>query len=473
MKHFIQPLLILTVFIGLLTACTGKVKRDHPPNILLILTDQQSANDMSCTGNQDLRTPAMDELAASGIRFAMSYCTAPVCSPSKSSMITGKMPHQTGVNYNDMPIRNNIPNMGQIFSHAGYNTYWAGKWHLPESYPLRSGAKDKIIPGFKVLSFYDSTKNWPEWGRGDTTDPYLSGAVVKFIKSYHQNKPFLMVASFCNPHDICYVARKKDAFPGAKEIKNLPPLPDNFEIPHDEPGFVKQKRNLDHYGEEIIYTKKWTRKDWQVYRWNYFRLTERVDREIGKIVNALKEKKLLRNTLIVFTSDHGDGQGAHRWAAKENFYEESTNVPLIISWTGHIPGNITDNENVISGINILPTICDYAGVGDLPSFTGKSLRPLIENKSASWQEYVMVELADDPKDTARYGRMIRTPEFKYAVYSTGENREQFFNLNSDPGEMHNMAGDAMYKAEIENLRKIMKKEFDMTNDKRGNDLMKF
>ncbi len=437
------------------------------PNVLLIFTDQQSFNAMSVAGNQELSTPSMDYLAMHGVMFPESYCTSPVCSPSRSSIITGRMPHETGVNWNGNIPNQNIPNMGQIFTDEGYNTYWAGKWHLPESYPLRSGSKDRSIPGFKVLQFYDTTRNWPEWGLGDTTDSYLSEAVVQFIEGYEESKPFMMAVSFCNPHDICYVPRRPETFSRASEINELPELPENFEIPDMEPEIVGIKRIEGQYGIETTLTRNWTEEDWRAYRYHYFRMTERVDREIGKILQALQKNSMLKNTLIVFTSDHGDGQGAHRWAVKLSFYEEASKVPLIISWQGVIPQNRILEETITSGIDILPTLLDYSGIEPKLSFTGRSLRPTIEQKDQENRHFSITELADDPKDTARIGRMIRTDHFKYCLYSEGQLREQFFDLETDPGEMNNLIGDNTFFDEINKHRQLLSKWMEHTNDKKG------
>ncbi len=157
------------------------------PNIMQVFTDQQTINAMSCSGNAYLETPEIE-----------------------------------------------FPTMGEIFMDAGYRTVWAGKWHLPESYPLRAKSNYHSIPGFELLSFYDSSINYPEWGYGDTTDMYLADAAVSFIANYGDEKPFLLAVSFCNPHDICYVPTKPDRFPIPENMEELPPLPLNFEVVPDD-----------------------------------------------------------------------------------------------------------------------------------------------------------------------------------------------------------------------------------------------
>ncbi len=314
---FISGLTVL----GLLS-CNSSEKKEksdlQKPNILFIFTDQQTINAMSCSGNSSLETPAMDYLAKAGVRFEQSYCTSPVCSPSRSSFITSRMPHETGYDFNLSP-RNTVydiefPNMGEIFSEAGYRTVWGGKWHLPESYPLRGNSTQRTIPGFETLHFYDTTANYPEWGYGDTTDTYLADAVVSFIENYDDEQPFLLSVSFCNPHDVCYIPRKPDRYPIPQNAGELPPLPANFEIISNEPELIQKKRIMDYYGDEILLTREYDDADWQNYIYHYYRMTERVDLEIGRVINALKERALEENTLLslqvimVMVQAHIDGQ---------------------------------------------------------------------------------------------------------------------------------------------------------------------
>ncbi len=420
-------------------------KKKTRPNILFIFTDQQTLRAMSAMGNPYLRTPAMDGLASQGVRFTQSYCTSPVCSPSRSSLITSRMPHETRVIYNDTAPDSSLENMGEIFRKAGYNTVWAGKWHLPESYPQ---VRNTPIPGFKTLSFLKPEKFT---GRGDDTDSPLADAVVKFIKS-NRKEPFLLAVSFHNPHDICSFAANPDAFPAPLNPASMPPLPENFRVSPVEPEFVKDCRERTYYGNEVNLAEDFSPEMWRNYLYQYYRMTERVDREIGKIIMALEAKGLDQNTLIIFTSDHGDGGAAHHWAAKLSFYEESVNVPFIVTWFGKTPANVTDNEHLVSGLDVLPTMLDYAGVDIPEKLEGRSLKTIIEHPDTSWRRTVVSELAPDPNNPARKGRMITDGRFKYCVYSYGERNEQLFDLATDPGEENNLARNAVYRDEKMKLR---------------------
>jgi len=228
-------------------------------------------------------------------------------------------------------------------------------------------------------------------------------------------------------------------YPGNYKI--LPPLPQNHNIQRDEPDFISEKRkNHDEYGVETkLANKEFGGLEWKGYLNAYYRLTEMVDIEIGKVIEALKQNGYWENSLIIFTSDHGDGAAAHKWAAKLSLYEESVKVPMIVAYPGKTPAGVINNNHLISVIDILLTMLDYADIQTETLLQGKSMRPLIEKKTTPARNYLVVELADFKKDISRKGRMVRTGEFKYNIYSTGE--EQLFYIGNDPGETQNLINE--------------------------------
>lgn len=453
---------LLFIILVIISCNSEKLESNKKPNIVLILTDQQNSNMMSAVGNQHLKTPSMDLLAKEGVVFTQAYCTSPVCGPARSSIISGLMPHETGVEWNGQSMKDNILNSGEIFRENGYQTIWAGKWHLPESYPQQDNSKQKNIKGFDLLPWNPKLKRW---FLGTETDPTLTIAVVDYLKNYHQKKPLFLAVSYHNPHDICMYPRKsgwvsetdslleirhygfKHKLPDVigtspSKIANLPPLPQNHEIQQDELDFLSEKRKNHHeYGVETqLASKEFGEIEWRGYLNAYNRLTEMVDAEIGKVIDALKENGYWENTLIIFSSDHGDGAAAHKWAAKLSLYEESSRIPMIMVWPGKIPTGKTNNTHLVSQIDILPTMLDYAGIKTNLSFTGKSLKTIIDDQSVTWRDYLVVELADYKNDPTRKGRLVRTDKYKYNIYSTGE--EQLFDLENDPGEMINLAKES-------------------------------
>ena len=452
MKNTVNKLLISLVTGLLAGGCLSKAepKEEPRPNVLLILTDQHTNDAISYLGNPNLHTPALDRLAREGVYFTESYCTSPVCGPARSSLLTGRMPHETGVVWNSTNIDPAYPTVGQLFERAGYNSVWAGKWHLPEGYPAQSNRDS--VRGFRVLPFESLEASWDT---GEATDAPIADAVVNYLDNYQEEKPFLLAVSLHNPHDICYVPRRPDDYAKADQIEeSLPPLPPNFAVADNEPEFLQEKRRMDHYGEELLLTRDYSKQDWQAYLYHYYRFTEMVDQQIGKILDALRANGLEENTLVVLTSEHGDGGAAHQWAAKLSLYQEAATVPFIIRWKGHLPAGVIDRVQLVSGIDVTPTLCDYAGI-DPADFTGQSLRPVLDNPQATLREQVVVELADDKLDSTRHARMIRNRRYKYNLYNQGSRNEQLFDLWKDPGETQNLAEQATYQAIKNELKEAL------------------
>ncbi len=417
------------------------------PNILFLFTDQQSRFAMSAYGNGFVHTPHMDSLAENGVRFENSYCTAPVCGPSRSSFVTGLMPHQTGVLYNEMGIHDGIPTMGDIFRDSGYHTAWAGKWHLPASYPevrWRQGGpqyiEDATIPGFEYLP----TPKGTQFRLGSQTDTHVTANAIEFLRRRH-DRPFLLGVSLHNPHDVCWTVRER--LGKAPEHVILPPLPSNFAIDPGEPEFITACRKRETYGPEMQFTKDWDENRWRVYLRRYYSLTEEVDREIGQILEALRIQGLEEDTLIVFTSDHGEGMAAHHWVVKLMLWEEVAGVPMIVSWKGVInPG--VNTVHLVSGMDVLPTLCDYAGLSSVPRMTGMSMRPYVETMSKAGRDFIVTQLYPDPAKKEMTARMVRTRRHKYIAFTTGGKKEILFDRDIDPGETRNLAFAAEMRGEV-------------------------
>lgn len=450
--------LIYTVYVS---TSEGKndTHKDDRPNILFIMTDQQHAGMMSCTGNKWLKTPAMDSLAREGVRFERAYCTNPVCVPSRTSMATGVMPGRLGVFDNNSGMKKaTIPNevdknsLGRIIKRAGYDTFYGGKVHM-------CSALDPSKAGYD--EYFSDRRN------------KLPGACIKFMKK-KRDKPFFAVASFINPHDICFAY---SAYTGAGKhnmasvdklyqqavslpMDQLPPLPENYAIPQDEPEAIEAHLSPKAVTPAITMRQKYDEREWRIYRWIYCRLTEQVDKQIGKILDGLKEAGLEEKTMVVCTSDHGNMDGCHRLSSKGLFYEESVRVPLIMMYKGVIPRK-KDKEHLVStGLDILPTLCDYANIKQPPHLLGKSLRGIAEGNAVNeWRLYVASENS--------WGRMIRSKRFKYCIYNSGKNREFLVDLKNDPGEMRNMTNNQRYKKALDEQRQFLKEWIQMSDDTPG------
>ncbi|MBM4149403.1 MAG: DUF4976 domain-containing protein [Lentisphaerae bacterium] len=418
------------------------------PNILLIMTDQQHAGMMSCAGNLYVKTPAMDSLAANGMRFERAYCANPVCMPSRFSMLTGLMPSRIGLEANKsgfhMPAEIVTNGMGNVFRRAGYRAFYNGKYHVTASH--ESMGFEKLVADKRIKG---------------------QSPVVQFLRQ-PQDKPFLLVASFENPHDICFMAinahkqrdrgtvnygdgalgRSLELPPGVTReeffARICPPLPANFEIPEGEPSGAKRiPAAFTQYVRE-----NWTDEQWRMHRWAYARLTESVDAEIGEVLIALREAGLEENTLVIFVSDHGDMDASHRLEHKSVLYEESVRVPFLVSWKGVTqPGRVDGTHLVSTGLDLIPTMCDFAGIPAPKELKGRSVRSLAEGKeNTPWRETLVTE--------SEGARMLRSARYKYVRYRGKE--EQLMDLETDPGEMRNLATDPKSATVLEEHRRLLK-----------------
>jgi len=428
------------------------------PNILFIITDQQHAGMLSCAGNPYVKTPALDGLATAGARFERAYCANPVCGPSRFSMMTGVLPSRIGMEDNSgmglkVPPEILSHTLGRVFRKAGYETVYGGKVHTPMNVPAM---------GFEMLS------------RNERDG--LADACGEFLRKKH-DRPFLLVASFINPHDICYMAirdfsektgaRQKPLNNARVELETLdealklpagvsrgdffarlcPPLPANFEVPQGEPEGVLRadSRNFRTYARQ-----NWTAEQWRLHRWAYARLTERVDAEIGRVLAALRESGLEKDTVVVFCSDHGDMDSAHRLEHKSVLYEEAVRVPLLVAWKGVTKAGLVDREHLVStGLDLIPTLCDFAGIPAPKELSGQSVRALAEGRTPkSWRGCLVVE--------SGRSRLVRTDRTKYIVYQSGSPREQLIDLTQDPGEMKNLASDPACAEVLKEHRWLLK-----------------
>jgi arylsulfatase A-like enzyme len=430
------------------------------PNILIIFSDQISFDALSSTiGNHYLNTPNLDALRAKGMYFSRAYVANPLCVPSRTSMFTGRYPVETAIETNDTDEETNhgserapdpavFPCMATLFRDAGYRTAYFGKWHLPYSYPSTEGAAS--INGFDHMAT-------------EIVDVETADHVNAFLSQPH-DAPFFAVASFLNPHNICQWARGETMNQGAigepPPPDQCPPLRANHGIMKDEPEIMGIMRRAYH-NSPLFPVGGWDDAKWRQYEWAYYRVVERVDRLIGKVTTHLAEQKLEDNTLVLFTGDHGECQGAHFFNQKTVLFEEAARVPFMISYPARIkPG--TSDMLMNTGVDMLPTLCDFAGITPTTVVRGESLLPVATGRVRHAKRQFVVTSNHlvqggpvDGKDYTPEGRMVRTDRYKYCVYSEGKNREALVDLVNDPGEMVNLANDPTYLQTLNEHRAIM------------------
>ncbi len=430
------------------------------PNIIFITTDQQHARLMSCAGDECVSTPNIDALAASGIRFENTYTANPVCVPCRYALTTGYMPHTFGgLEHNMKQNKNGLPKiadyiktpaMGHLFRNAGYDTAYGGKLHVEHYNNYTDEAEETF--GFSCLS--------------SNCKDDLALASAAFIKQ-KRKKPFFLWASFIQPHDICdefpfmayndmdhpYTQKCHRKLQGVHEEHPHIPLPDmpkNVDVSTDDPAWMRHFRDgtLEDAGLNNLFgshTHSWDEKMWKEYRWVYRRYMEEVDAQIGVVLAALKESGQEENTVVVFTSDHGDHDGAHGLTMKRSFYEESVNVPLLLSWKGKIESGQLDSSTLVNnGLDLIPTLCSIAGFTPPKELVGKSFLP----DATATNDFVISETIG--------GRMVRTQHYKYSIYNhNGVSEEQLFDMENDRSELQNLAKKDCCKQSIKKHRDIL------------------
>ena len=413
------------------------------PNIVLITTDQQFGDAMSCRiGARYLNTPNMDSLANNGTLFSRAYCANPLCVPSRTSIFTGRYPVETGVQINDTTAidARRFPCMGTIFKRAGYETAYFGKWHLPFD------QKNPAVHGFDSVSVSKVQH-----------DVRASDGAAAFIKA-KRSGPFLAVVSLLNPHNICQWPRHQELSEGSV---GTPPPPDqcppwraNHAPQQDEPDAVTLMRR-SYQATDTFPVGKFDEKLWREYIWAYYRMIEKVDARIGVVLNALRQAGMEKDTLVLFSTDHGDCQGAHGWNQKTILYEEAARVPCILSWKGVTKPQVSERL-VNTGVDFLPTLCDYAGIPRPEGLPGLSLKQVKDNHPFVVVSNHMVQGAKiDGRLPEPSGRMLRSEHYKYMVYSEGQRREALVDLRKDPGEMVNLAGKSEHAEALKQHRMML------------------
>jgi choline-sulfatase len=476
--NFMKPLKLFNIFFfAVLCSCKNPTKQVtekeniDQPNIIYIYTDQLSETMMSCAGNKYVKTPAMDYIANNGIRFTRAYTTNPVCSPARVSLMTGRFSGYFKDSIGQQ-VRENagsmmIPEVSKLvesttiaayLKDAGYDLAFGGKEHLPPS----------LSP--KALGFINIAS--------DERD-VLAEKAAKYISQDH-TKPYFMTVSLINPHDICFMAIRDFAESeqakgilkhGKTEITTLdealklppgvgkdeffaehcPPLPPNFEPQKNEPKAISAL--LEARSFRISARKKYTKEQWRMHRWAYARLTEKVDGQIQVILDALKKSGQEENTVVIFSSDHGDNDASHKMEHKTVLYEESANIPFMAMWKGKIPTGQVNTKNLVSnGLDLLPTVCDYAGIKGQSDPRGISLKPLFEGNKTASRKTLGVE--------SEIGRMVVSEDgFKYVRYDAMGTEERLMDLNTDPYEKTHVTNEQSYSEVLSRLRKSFDEEW--------------
>jgi len=399
------------------------------PNIVLVILDQMTERMVNAHGGTSIRTPSLDRLVSMGTSFTESYCADPSCCPARASLMTGRPSSEHGVLLNRNKLEQSIPDIGTWMREvADYEAWYVGKWH---------------IPGRLVHKSFDVINHGSMWGQA---------CDISVVRSFegrlanHGDKPFFSVLSLLNPHDIAQYINLESPGKVAScqdlDLTDLPELPVNFNTSHQEARIHHQIRRRDPIRD------RWTPLKWQMYLWWYHRQVEMVDGVVGRLLDLIYNSRHRDNTLFILTADHGEMQAEHGLVMKQSLYYASARVPLMVSWPGVLPKGRIDRDHLVSALDLVPTICDFAGVAAPPKVRGASLKGLLEGNSSEWRDYLQVQSAVE-------GRMIRTANYKHIQYRK-DPTEQLFQVRKDPWELEELSSESTEQSTLEEMRQLHK-----------------
>lgn len=424
-------------------AVTAVEKTLHSrPNVLFLFSDDQRPDTIHALGNPVISTPNLDALVARGTTFTRATCAHPLCVPSRAELLTGATGFRNGVH----PPRNSpdksLETWPEAMKNDGYVTWWVGKWMISgrpstrgyqESRGLFSSGrrpeqpqfdyKGREVTGYRGWMFQsDDRRLFPDQGIGLTGDisSKFASAAIEFIERKSES-PFFLHVNFTAPHDpLLLPPGYEEAYDAAKM-----PLPKNFQAQHPF-----DHGNFNGRDERLL---PWPRtpQDIKSDLAAYYAVISDMDHQIGRILQALEDTGQAKNTIVVFSSDHGLALGSHGLMGKQNMYEHTINVPLILAGPG-----IPENQTVAAQCylrDLVPTICEMTGVTTPAAAQARSLVPVLNGSQDEIYPFIVGYYSDSQ-------RMIRKDRYKYVWYPKVE-REQLFDLHNDPFELRNLIDD--------------------------------
>ncbi len=496
MRTFIPCLLLLLLF----NACSP-VKNDRP-NIIFIMSDDHASKAISAYDNSLIQTPNIDRLAENGIRFDRCYCTNAICAPSRAVILTGKYSHMNGVIDNSRPFDGEQQSLPKLLQDAGYRTGIVGKWHL-KSTPIGFDHW-YILPG--QGQYYRPDFKSPE-GRvsreGYVTD-IITDEGIAFIEGRDPEKPFFLMLHHKAPHRNWQPAiRHLDMYDGIKF-----PVPENLHDDHHGkskaatkqemsisghmsldydlkmPDSLVEKKNMeqeiffwigdgnlkqrmspsdysrwesyyaeraDEYNTLVYEPEAIVEWKYQQYMEDYLSCIHTVDENVGRLLDYLQESGLDENTIVIYTSDQGFFLGEHGWYDKRFMYEESHRMPLLISAPGL---EASDDDHMLTNADFAPTILKLAGAEVPGDVQGESFHEILTGNSPdNWRDAVYYHYFEYPavhQVKRHYG--IRTEKYKLIHFYYDVDEWELYDIETDPGEMINLAEDPAYAEIIETLK---------------------
>lgn len=441
-------------------------------NVVFIMTDTQARHMVGCYGGKNVNTPNLDAFAQSGVRFDKAYTAAPICTPARGAIFTGQVPQVNGAWTNNVSPHEAIPLMGTIFSHYGYKAAYTGKWHLDGTgyfgdgqpgggflpdwwYDGKCFADDLGPERFKeyreVHSLEDAQK--ADFKAEECWGYRVADRAIDFLETIGEDDPFVLVVSFDEPHHPSVAPKEYwEEFHGedriAKRANDYAALADN------KPRMQHIQRSQQ--SPDAVYLSPLD----GLYGCNSF-----IDTQIGRVIDRVTELHG-DDTLIIYTSDHGDMLGSHGlWYKGPQMYQETINVPFIARLPGGASGAVS--TSLVSHLDIIPTMLELAGVDIPPSMHGQSILPVLKQPDEKVHDHVMTNFHRFSINFDLFGsfypiRCATGERFKLVLnlFDTDE----FYDLDNDPYELVNLIDDPEHGATRDRMHLWILEEMNRVRD---------
>jgi arylsulfatase A-like enzyme len=434
----------LLVILAVVVGAVVPVRAADRPNFVIMMTDDQRFDAMSCAGNKILQTPNMDRIAAEGMRFTNMFVTNSLCAPSRATLLTGCYSHTHGVIDNTgHKIKADVPFLPDLLRAAGYEVAFCGKSHVAGA--LRDRTWDYYF-GYQGQGNYlkpviaEGTTGKDERHDG-WMDDVITGKAIDWLKRKRE-KPFCLFLFFKAPHRSWDRPPRHAAL--YKDITIPKPALWDADFKGKPKAFIDADNRIGK-PKDVPSLDKFLK--------DYYACLVGVDDNVGKVLAALKELKREKDTVVIYTSDNGFFAGEWQMFDKRFMHEPSIRVPLLVRYPALIkPGSVCNR--MVLNIDIAPTVLGLAGAKVPAAMHGRSLVPLFENPTAEWRKDWLYEYFEFPgPHSVRKNRGVRTERYKYIHYFEAPEEFELYDLEKDPEERHNLYGKKEYDEVLKTLQK--------------------
>ena len=435
------------------------------PNILFLMSDEHSPHVLGCGGNSIVQTPNLDKLAKAGSYFDKAYCQVPLCTPSRMCMLTSKHAHRCSAWRNGSVLFPEHLTMPAHFALHGYTTCLVGKMHFGgreqhHGFQCRpygdlrgdAGHQTDPLPGptrsslgkFRTRTHLAGITEIPASLRQESV---VNIETIEFLRECSREKPWFLLASYGRPH-----------FPLTTPKRFFDRYSSDVDMPHIPPGHLERTHRFAQVLREKFKTSEIPDEETKKARAAYYACVSFLDQAIGDLLTTLECDGLLDNTIIVYTTDHGEMAGEHGQWWKGSYYEAASRVPLIIVHrkAAQAVAFCARVKTPVELSDLFPTLCAWANIPIPQDLDGSDLSDVMAGRTEGWGDSAITELFW-PQATGPM-RMIRTPRYKYVVFP--EDDPILFDLESDPEEFENLAGQGIYRELEEELHDQLMTGFD-------------